>query len=72
MSSRFCCDELQAAVEHSCSEHPDVYQCPDHLISYTPNFDEYGIIIHDGGTASSVISFCPWCGARLPDSKRDR
>lgn len=72
MNSRFCCTELKEAVERSCSDHPDIYECPDHLISYTPRFDEYGIIIHDGGSSSVSISFCPWCGARLPSSKRDR
>jgi Domain of unknown function (DUF6980) len=33
---------------------------------------EYGIIIHDGGSSHIVINYCPWCGARLPDSQRAR
>jgi hypothetical protein len=36
-------------------------------------FNEYGIIVHDGGSSSSItIAFCPWCGAQLPESLRDR
>lgn len=45
---------------------------PDILIFYTDVFDEYGIIIHDGGSSYLIINFCPWCGKKLPDSKRDR
>ena len=39
---------------------------------YIPKFREYGLIFHDGGTAFSVIDYCPWCGTRLPPSERDR
>jgi hypothetical protein len=39
--------------------------------SRIPEFDEYGIIIHDGGSAVSEIKFCPWCCHTLPESKRD-
>jgi hypothetical protein len=35
-------------------------------------FDEYGIFIHDGGSSLTLINFCPWCGSKLPESKRDR
>jgi hypothetical protein len=28
--------------------------------------------IRDGGSSGIVIRFCPWCGVRLPESKRDR
>ena len=45
---------------------------PDNIIYYTPRFDEYGIIIHDQGKSYIVISYCPWCGRKLPASKRDR
>jgi hypothetical protein len=34
--------------------------------------DEYGLIIHDGGTSLRAILYCPWCGATLPASKRER
>lgn len=56
----------------TCNRHPDPFQCPDRLVVYVPKFDEYGLIVHDGGSSYIVIKFCPWCGARLPPSKRDR
>jgi hypothetical protein len=42
------------------------------LVHYTPKFDEYGLVVHDGGSSTRLISFCPWCGAALPGSKRAR
>jgi hypothetical protein len=53
-----------------CGLHTDRYECPDALIEYLPQFDEYGIIVHDGGTSSILIQFCPWCGTKLPPSRR--
>jgi hypothetical protein len=58
-------------VNRTCPDHPDRFTCPDALADYIPRFDEYGLIVHDGGTSAVGIHFCPWCGARLPDSKRD-
>ena len=43
-------------------KHPDRFDCPHALIDYNP-FREYGLIVHDGGTAVAVIDYCPWCGA---------
>ena len=62
---------MEKAIFLNCAHHKDIYLCPDVLISYIPKFDEYGIIIHDGGSAVRIINFCPWCGCKLPDSKRD-
>ena len=59
-------------LAHRCAEHLNPFDCPDALVFYEPRFDEYGLIIHDGGTSVRVIQFCPWCGAALPASKRDR
>jgi len=59
-------------VSRECPAHPDRHDCPDALIEYIAKFDEYGIIVHDGGTSISAIRYCPWCGSPLPDSKRDR
>lgn len=49
----------------------DPFSCPDVLVIYSPKFDEYGIVVHDGGQSYVLIQFCPWCGDRLPESKRD-
>jgi hypothetical protein len=63
---------MQAQAEFVCSVHVKPEDCPDALISYSETFREYGLFIHDGGSSSQMISFCPWCGASLPDSLRDR
>lgn len=62
---------MRGQLTQECEIHPDIYDCPDNLISYIPMFDEYGIIVHNGGPVSSLIQYCPWCGQRLPDSRRD-
>jgi hypothetical protein len=56
----------------TCSEHADRYLCPDALVAYVPEFDEYGLIIHDGGHSKIAIAYCPWCGNQLPPSQRDQ
>jgi hypothetical protein len=55
-----------------CDIHKDIFECPDILVKYSSQFDEYGLIIHDGGSSTLEIYFCPWCGKKLPESKRDR
>jgi hypothetical protein len=39
-------------------------------VTYLPKYREFGICV-DGGPAVQVVSFCPWCGAPLPQSLRD-
>lgn len=58
-------------VSYRCEQHPDPYDCPDCLLIYVSKFDEYGIIRHNGGRSFCSIQFCPFCGAKLPESKRD-
>jgi hypothetical protein len=57
---------MTAAVNHHCDQHPDKFDCPDVLIDFWPKKGHYGIIVHNGGTASVRIAFCPWCGKQLP------
>jgi hypothetical protein len=54
-----CCDEMRRQVEFVCEQHPDRFTCPDCLIYYAPHFREYGLIVHDGGSSSCHIRFCP-------------
>ena len=68
---KHCCDRMTEQVTFHCPDHADPFDCPDSLIAYSLKFDECGIIIHDGGTSSSIIDYCPWCGSKLPESKRD-
>ncbi len=63
---------MDAEVSKVCEMHADRFDCPDALVHYIPKFDEYGLIIHDGGTSSLLITYCPWCGQGLPESKRDQ
>ncbi len=66
-----CCEKMKRQVEHSCSTSHPSPPCPDQLVSFNDVFNEYGLVIHDGGTSSIEISFCPWCGSQLPPSQRD-
>lgn len=63
---------MQQQIEYQCQQHSDPFECPDMLVHYSPKFDEYGIMIHDGGSSTIVIEFCPWCGNKLPKSKREK
>jgi hypothetical protein len=69
---KHCCDSMAYHANYRCAEHPDPFDCPDNIICYSAKFGEYGIIIHDGGSAHLSIEYCPWCGSRLPESERDR
>ena len=69
---KHCCSQMKEATKLNCKIHNNIYDCPDVLISYYPKFYEYGIIVHDGGTSSISIKFCPFCGTKLPKSKRDK
>ncbi|MBN2016591.1 MAG: hypothetical protein JW794_00410, partial [Candidatus Cloacimonetes bacterium] len=63
---------MKREVEFVCPTCKDTLQCPDKLIYYSSIFDEYGFLIHDGSGTYELIGFCPWCGSKLPESKRDK
>lgn len=65
---KMCCEKMEYFLN---LENPNEMD-PDVLICYSPCYDEYGIIIHDGGTSCVKIHYCPWCGMKLPDSKRSQ
>lgn len=67
-----CCQRMDISVNYTCDHGHEKWECADSLISYDEVFDEYGLIIHDGGTSLILINYCPWCGQKLPDSKRDK
>ena len=66
-----CCEQMENRLRLDCSQHEDVFDCPDALVYQSVRFDEYGLIIHDGGSSYVLIEYCPWCGTKLPESKRD-
>ncbi|MEN3336248.1 MAG: hypothetical protein V7641_5613 [Blastocatellia bacterium] len=65
-----CCAPMTEMVNHTCPQHANLFACPDHLVYYVSQFDEYGLIIHDGGAAFVAIVFWRWCGRQLRESKR--
>ena len=36
----YCCETMSKQIEHQCDKHPDEFDCPDHLISYSERLDE--------------------------------
>jgi hypothetical protein len=56
----FCCEQMRFALES-----------PEIPLVYTRKFREFGIRILDGGSSKLGITYCPWCGQKLPDSLRD-
>lgn len=67
-----CCATMTSQVTWHCDRHDTPFTCPDAVIGFSDRFQEYGLIVHDDGTSSIGIDFCPWCGQRLPPSQRDR
>ena len=57
---------------HLCQRMADALSDELGVVRYVPKFREYGLVVHDGGTGKLAISFCPFCGASLPTSLRDR
>ena len=60
-----CCESMQAALEMNCDTHDEPFECPDSLIAYNEAFDQFGLIVHDGGRNVILIKHCPWCGTKL-------
>lgn len=56
----FCCEDMKNNVNDS------------QLIHYSETVDEYGIKVWEDNCSSILISFCPWCGKKLPISKREQ
>jgi hypothetical protein len=59
VAPQVCCEEMGKALEH-----------PEHQMYYSAAYEEYGLCL-TSGYEYSVIAHCPWCGSRLPNSKRD-
>ncbi len=66
---RFPCVHIADQVTRTCEEHPDPEDCNDILITHSAPFDEYGITKLG---SHYVIEYCPWCGVKLPESRRDQ
>jgi len=60
---------MKDELTNTCKQHQNRFECPDTLITFSEKNNEYGLIIHDGGSSSVTIKFCPWCGALLKSIK---
>ena len=68
--SNYSCVHMAHYAEFHCEQHPNPKDCHDAIIQYDEVFDEYSIP-HGDGTSQMIINNCPWCGTKLPESKRD-
>jgi hypothetical protein len=42
MRKKYCCEEMKKRIEDwECNIHKEKYECPDAIIDYSENFDEY-------------------------------
>jgi hypothetical protein len=62
---KHCCESMDYWANYKCPEHPNIFECPDNLITFNGKSNRYGLIIHDGGSSSIEMKFCPWCGAKI-------
>lgn len=70
MDNNFCCGMMNDNIV-KCNEHDDPFEGVQNLIWYEEKFDEYGLIVFDGGQSYVIIDYCPWYGKKLPESKRN-
>ena len=54
----FCCEEMTQHIVDTT------------LIQYSEIFDEYATPYSEDHISVQLIQYCPWCGRKLPDSKR--
>lgn len=68
---KYCCKMMEARFENCCTHHGR--DCPDVIVTLTSSMSgipRFGIPIHDGGSSSVTINFCPWCGKDLDELLR--
>lgn len=63
-----CCKEMRKRYFISSGANRD----NEKLIKYVPYFSEYGLPLNDGGNSYILIKYCPWCGTKLPISRRTK
>ena len=65
---KHCCEMMRRNVENTCDVHPDRGDCPDCLVDYWERRKMYGLMTrNDAGGGMISISYCPWCGTKLPE-----
>jgi len=63
--SVYCCEAMKEQMNWSCEIHTEPFDCADSIIYYSESLKAFGLLIHDGGSSSLKISFCPFCGTSL-------
>lgn len=73
---KMCCEDMERksyCIDQKIILSEDSIE--DKIVYYSSKFNEYGLPIYDGenGRATSyiLIRYCPWCGEKLPKSRRD-
>jgi hypothetical protein len=66
--SQHCCLQMAYYVAHPL-EIP--HQGPNRVVDWIKSWNEYRIPASYDGYSSTRIDYCPWCGKKLPDSKRE-
>ena len=62
---RHCCEDMDYHTNLNCDMHSDPFECPDKILIFDNKDNDYGLIIHNGGSSSIAINFYPWCSSRL-------
>ncbi|WP_132358025.1 hypothetical protein [Lysinibacillus sp. BK089] len=62
---KYCCEDMTFHASFKCEIHENPFECPDKIIIFYEQSNNYGLIIHDGGESMISIDFCPWCGSKL-------
>ena len=62
---KHCCEDMAYHANFKCDIHGNPFECPDKIIIFDEKDNDYGLVIHDGGSSSIGITFCPWCGKTL-------
>lgn len=64
----YCCELMKYHCEFKCEIHSDPFDCPDSVVYYSEKNNQFGLIIHDGGSSFIRIAYCPWCGRQIGDT----
>ena len=68
----FCCESFKIQITRGCEEHG--YDCPDYFIKIgiTLPLDKPKMFwCGEAKNASYKISFCPFCGTKLPSLEKE-
>lgn len=57
---------------HCCKEMKDHLERDEIALKFNKRHRQYGILYLDGTSSHQSISFCPWCGKKLPESLADK